>query len=481
MNTQILSSGLGSARFYFVGIKGTGMTALAELLHLRGAEIQGSDCPEVFYTDGILQKRGIVYFEEIDPRRIDRSIDMLIYSSAYNPEEHPEIVAAERQGIPCLSYTEALGAISKTLPFAGISGVHGKTTTTAMAGSIAAAVELESFTLAGSAVPSFGGSSVDYRGEECFIAETCEYRRHFLHFHPDWLLITTVEEDHLDYFKDYDDILSAFVEFGLRLSPGGCLVYCADDPGAREAAVGIAEQREDIRLVPYGFSACGEYRIEERRVEEEAHRFRMSFHPEPLFLKIPGSHAVLDAAGAVALLREIAGPMNFDGKVEAVREALASFCGSKRRSEILYNKHDILIMDDYGHHPTEIRTTLAGLREFYPRRRIIVDFMSHTYSRTEALFDQFCQAFGDADLLILHKIYASAREKLGTIDGESLYRAVAKNHSAVSYTHEPMDAFEQVKSLLKAGDLFISLGAGNNWILSRALADYLEEERTEDE
>ncbi|WP_020613745.1 UDP-N-acetylmuramate--L-alanine ligase [Sediminispirochaeta bajacaliforniensis] len=468
-----LCGDISGLRFHLVGIKGTGMAALAELLLRRGAVVSGSDKAEHFYTDDVLKRLGIPFFEEFRKENLPKDAAGLIYSAAYDPKEHPEILAACEQGIPVLSYTQALGSISETIPFAGIAGSHGKTTTSALAGVMARAAALPAFVLAGSAVPAFGGGSIFFGGDSFFIAETCEYRRHFLSFYPQWIVLTSVEADHLDYFRDIDDIMSAFVEYALRLSKGGVLIYCHDDEGASEVARRTAAIREDVRLVPYGISAPGDYRMTGRSVRGERNRFTVACVDGEFALRIPGEHIAKDALAAFALIREMGDREAFDTYgMESVRRELEGFSGSKRRSEILGEADGVLFLDDYGHHPTEIRRTLAGFREFYPERRIVIDFMSHTYSRTEALLGQFAEAFTDADEVILHEIYASAREEKGNVDGRSLFERVRQHSSAVRYYDHPLDALEPLSQSLRPGDLFVTMGAGNNWELGKALYNH---------
>ncbi len=476
MDNPLIPESVTGLGIYFVGIKGTGMAALAELFHLRGARVSGSDREERFYTDAILQTLGIPYTEHFLAGNVPEETDILIYSAAYDPASHPEIVEARRRQVPVMSYTRALGEVSASVPSAGIAGVHGKTTTTALAGVIADAVELPAFVLAGSAVPAFGPGSVMVRGESYFIAETCEYRRHFLDFHPGWLVFTSIEADHLDYFNGYEDVLSAFVEYGRNLPPGGTLIYCSDDTGASAAAGMLETERNDLRFVPYGFSAAGDYRITGRRVEKERNIFSLACGSGSCALRIPGEHIALDAVAAFALVREMKGHEAFDAvDTGFISRALENFTGSRRRSEIIGECGGILFIDDYGHHPTEISRTLAGYREFYPDRRIIVDFMSHTYSRTEALLEGFASAFSDADEVILHRIYASAREAVGAIDGRRLYKELCGRRGGVSYFEEPLDALEHLATYLKAGDLFVTMGAGNNWVLGKELYKIISE------
>lgn len=457
---------------YFVGIKGTGMSALAEIFVRKGAVVSGSDIGDTFYTDAILRSLSVPVLVGFSQDHLPADTALVIHSAAYDRTANPELIEADRRGIPILTYTEALGAFSGLYRSAGISGVHGKTTTTAIAGTLAQAAGLPATILAGSAVSNFGDRSTLVLGDRYFIAETCEYRRNFLDFRPVLIVITSVEPDHQDYYPTYGDILSAFVEYGKNLPPGGRLIYCADDPGAAEAASLILRDRSDLRLIPYGEKASGPYRISGLRNTPGKSLFTLAGSSLEWELRIPGRHIVLDAAAAIALVSELKADERgrvSDEDRRAMAAGLASFRGSKRRSEILGEASGILFMDDYAHHPTAVSRTLEGLRSFYPDRRLVVDFMSHTYSRTEALLDEFAAAFGCADLVILHKIYASAREKKGTVSGRDLFDRMSALRGNVHYFDEVMDALAFCESILRPGDLLITLGAGDNWKLGRVL------------
>ncbi|MDR0877363.1 MAG: UDP-N-acetylmuramate--L-alanine ligase [Treponema sp.] len=478
---------------YFVGIKGTGTCALAELLHNSGLAVSGSDGSEVFYTDRILQELDIPYYESFAAEHIKSHIDLVIYSAAYSPETNPELIEAQKQGIPILKYTDALGAYSAQFDSAGIAGVHGKTTTTAIAGTLIRGAGLPAQVLAGSAVTSFGGHSTLIMGNKYFIAETCEYRRHFLAFHPRHIILTAVESDHQDYFPTYESIRDAFMEYARLLPENGELIYCADDPGACEVAALLQKERQDIQYIPYGFSAEGDFKITSYTVENETALIKLSGFPAVLRLKIPGRHLALDTAAAFALTcsflkTEYRNDSGGDGSIwntkrqENVVRALAEFRGSKRRSEILGTAGGILFMDDYAHHPTAIHTTLEGLKSFYPLKRLVVSFMSHTYTRTAALLDEFAASFECADVLILHKIYASAREEYhGGVNGKTLFEKIGGLFAGkeladnIYYIDEPLDTVDLLKKLLAPGDLFITMGAGNNWPLGEALFNYFKE------
>jgi UDP-N-acetylmuramate--alanine ligase len=464
------------ASIYFVGIKGTGVCALAELVHRMGVKTEGSDTPEIFYTDAILKELGILYHETFDSAHIKDGIDAVVYSAAYSEDNNPELAEAQRKAIPCLSYPHALGAYSAAFDSTGVTGVHGKTTTTAMCGCLLQGLGLPGQVLVGSAVANFNGRSTLAQGNKYFVAETCEYRKHFLSFHPQRIVLTAVESDHQDFFPTYESIRDAFVEYCRLISSGGELIYCADDPGASEVARIVAKEDRGITFVPYGFTAEGDYRIGSYHVENERAQFTIAAFPEEVSLRVPGRHQALNAAAALAfagiLIKKEGGHWD-NARRLAAQKAIETFSGCKRRSEIIGDAGGILFMDDYGHHPTAIATTLEGLRSFYPSRRLVVSFMSHTFTRTAALLDDFARSLAAADVLFLHKIYASAREHFdGQISGKSICEKVENLNGAKAetyYVDEPLDAVEPLKKILKPGDLFLTMGAGNNWPLGLEL------------
>ncbi len=498
---------------HFVGIKGTGMAALVEILFSRGAVITGSDVAERFYTDEILEKLGICALP-FSESNITDSVQYVVYSSAYSPQKNPDLIAAMARDIPCMLYTEALGSYSETAFSVGICGVHGKTSTTGLTGTVLKQLDLPFQVLAGSVINSFGNrctftswakgkkdgvqeeasracADTVPQGKHYFVAETCEYQRHFMSFCPKIIVLTSVESDHQDYYPTFADIQNAFIDYICKLPQNGTLIFCADDAGASETAALAAKKRGDIRLVPYGTTASGDYALSFDGVGGERNRFSLGLYKN-LALKVPGRHEVLDATAAVAVSAELlrdAGknPADYSAQVAA---GLMEFSGGKRRSELVgsarnKNGDSVVVIDDYGHHPTAIRTTLQGYREFYAGRKIIVDFMSHTYSRTQALLDEFATSFTGADQIILHKIYSSARENAAdfSITGRTLYEKTCAHFADVHYFEEILDAtpfaLEMLDEPLDAkkypdGYLFVTMGAGDNWKLGREVLKALD-------
>jgi UDP-N-acetylmuramate--alanine ligase len=488
---------LRGLKAYFIGAKGTGMAALAEILASRGALLAGSDVPDSFYTDAVLAAVGLKPNQSFDASHIGADIDLVLYSDAYNAANNPEMAQAAALGLPMFSFAQALGALSRLSDSSGVAGVHGKTTTTAMTGSLLARLGCPATVLAGSAVASFGGSCTMRAGSRYFVAETDEYRRHFLHFSPRRILLTSIESDHQDYYPDYQSIFDAYGEYLDSLPLGGLLVYCADDPGASAAASPLAKRRPDLRFAPYGTKAEGRWKLESMEQEEGRSLFTIAAHDEPLELHVPGAHLVLDAVAAIALAEDIFRDWKgrrFEKEEWAVaKDALADFSGSKRRSEIIGKAKGVLFMDDYAHHPTALAATIEGIKAFWPSRRLVVDFMSHTYSRTAALMDEFAASLDKADCLLLHGIYSSAREKpIPGVDGLKLYEKTKARRPDLSessggttrddkagflyYSEKPLDAVCDLLALLQPGDLFITMGAGDNWKLGAELLRIMRKE-----
>ncbi|MCR5289541.1 MAG: UDP-N-acetylmuramate--L-alanine ligase [Treponema sp.] len=494
MATVSLPQDVRGVHIHFVGIKGTGMAALVEILHARGAVITGSDVSERFYTDAILEKLSL-QAKPFNAENITDTIQFVIYSSAYSPESNPDLKAAKEKQIPCLLYSEALGCISQLSYSCGVCGVHGKTTTTGFVGTLLKQCNLPAQVLAGSVISSFGDSctmtapSCTTDGHSYFVAETCEYQRHFMAFCPQKIILTSVESDHQDYYPTYESIRDAFVDYICRLPLGGQVIYCADDAGAVET-VGLAHaRRADIELIPYGENAAGDYQLEFASVGDGKQHFVVK-GIGPFAIRVPGKHMVRNACAAIALTCEL---LKLHGEKitpqvrnEMIAQGLLQFTGGKRRSELIGTGHmgtnSVVVIDDYGHHPTAIKTTLAGYKDFYKGRKLIVDFMSHTYSRTQALLDEFASSFDSADEIILHKIYSSAREKASdfTITGKTLFEQAQKHYGdKVHYFEEVMDAHDFLRNELtscagkdfKDGYLFVTMGAGDNWKLGRAIMD----------
>ena len=409
-------------RIHLVGAKGTGMAALAEVLAARGALLSGADVAETFQTQEILDRLRLVPTVGFAAADLPAAVDWVVHSAAYDRADNPQLAAAAARGVPVSSYPEALGALSRAAHAVAVSGVHGKTTTAALCGLLVEALDLPATVLTATGVPNFGGGATLIRGADYLVAETCEYRNHFANFHPRHVVVTSVELEHVDAFPTHAAVVAAFTAFACSLPAGGSLIYAADDAGAAEVAAAAVARRPDLVLRPYGERANGVLRIERVTLAAGGTTFRLGCLAETVALRVAGRHNVLNAAAAVAVAQTLLAAEGRDlgcSEQRAVVHALGSYRGGKRRTEVIGESCGVLVIDDYAHHPTELATTLAGLRSFYPERRLVVDFMSHTFSRTAALLDRFATAFAAADEVILHPVYASARETAAATAAET--------------------------------------------------------------
>lgn len=474
MALPTLARDLSDCSIHLTGVKGSGMAALAELLRARGATLSGSDVADRFHTDAMLERIGLRPRVGFAARHLPPRLDLLVHSAAY-PADNPERCAARVRGIPQLSYHEALGVLSRMQPTLAVSGVHGKTTTTAMIGTIAR--DLAVTVLVGGAVIGFGGAATLRGGYDAFVVEACEYRRHFLSIQPTVLLVTSIEADHLDYFRDADDVHDAFVEMTAKLPPHGCLVYCADDPGARRLAQRMRTDRPELGRIGYGFSRDADVRLGRVTIESGLQRARLHMPDVDVALRltVPGRHNLLNAGGALTALHRILGGASDVSERVGWARRLAGFRGTKRRSEVLSEVGGVVVMDDYAHHPSAIEATLRGLREFYGRR-ILVDFMSHTYSRSAALVDEFATAFHDAAVLVVNDIYASARERAAaSIDSADFARRLVDAHPDAHYRPDFGDAARYLATAARPGDIVLTMGAGDNFRVAERVVQLLEQ------
>lgn len=456
---QMVLQGL---KIYCVGIKGTGLSSLAAELALRGAAVAGSDSGAYFITEELLRSRGIHWDETDEPDMIDEYSDLVIYSSAYCKTIHPQLIRALRLGIRTLSYNEMLGELSGSSRCCAVSGAHGKTTAAALIDYLLDCAGERPFSVYGSRILKPAGEigHVTEHREEMMVVEACEYRDHFLLLHPDIALITNIDWDHPDWFADRDAVEESFLQFTGRISSGGSLLYCADDEAACRVAAQCSEKRDDIHLVPYGEKADGLLRVTFLG-GDGANRFQLG--ERELALPLPGFHMVLNAAGAIgaaALLRSQGGS-DFSRALSSVLDtaaaALPRFPGLTKRTERVGEIGGILVLDDYAHHPQEIKATLAGLRNWYRGRRIVLSFMAHTYSRTEAFLDDFIEALCEADAVLIHPVFPSARETQRRNAG-----LLAGRIAGAVPVESDEEAAEAAVKLLHPGDLFVTMGAGSN-------------------
>ncbi|MFA5413475.1 MAG: UDP-N-acetylmuramate--L-alanine ligase [Patescibacteria group bacterium] len=480
-------------KIYMIGIKGVGMTAIAQVLKLRGAEVTGSDTHEKFFTDEVLEKSGIKFYEGFDVVNLEKEKpDLVIYSTAYT-DENPELAAARKSGVTILSYPEVLGEILKEGFGIAVSGTHGKTTTTAMLGFVLQELGADPTVIVGSAVPQLGGNARAGRGEHVVI-EADEYQNKFLYFDPRAIVLTSAEYDHPDFFKTPEDYIDAFRKFVAKIPTDGFLVACADDKNVLEIS-----KSAKCKIISYGLTA-GDWQARlpaspklqrgepARQAKNIIQKNGGNMPPHQNFwcggvefevfekgesrgvfkIQLLGNHNVANALAVIATAKEL----GFD--LEKIREALEKFSGAVRRFEIKGEVGGVLVIDDYGHHPTEIRVTLEAARQKYPDRRIWCVFHPHTFTRTKALLKDFSKSFGGADKIIVIDIYGSAREVAGGVSSRDLVEAIKKEGNDALYIPTISEAAEFLAKEVKSGDVVITMGAGDVWRVGELLLEKLK-------
>ncbi|MGQ3686168.1 MAG: UDP-N-acetylmuramate--L-alanine ligase [Candidatus Loosdrechtia sp.] len=437
---------------YFIGIGGIGMSAIARILINEGCVVTGSDLKTSSLTI-TLEKMGARINTKQDGSFMDPETDMVIISSAIG-EDNPDLKIARKMGIKVVKYSQLLGSLMKEKRGIAISGTHGKTTTSAMISTILKTAGLDPTFVIGGEVPDIGGNAYLGKGN-LFVAEACEYDRSFLNLNPQIGVITNIEEDHLDYYENLEKIIHAFGDFASLVSKDGLLVANNND-----ANIALAIKRAYCTVEMYSLDKNTDWRGEIMSAGTGVNRFiiyrKGKFFGE-FFLKIPGAHNVLNALASTAVCTYIGVDKS------SLRDALASFTGANRRFQIVGAKNDITVIDDYAHHPTEIRVTLKAARELYPGKHIWCVFQPHQYSRTHRLLKDFSQSFKDADKVIFTDIYSARdNEYEKTITNSmKLCEETRSTGKDTQYIPQLCDAVDMLALQAKPGDIVITMGAGD--------------------
>jgi UDP-N-acetylmuramate--alanine ligase len=434
-------------RIHFVGIGGVGMSGLAELLISYPLTISGCDTAESEITSR-LSLLGVRIFRGHDPSHLDEA-DLLVITSAIS-EDNQEVRKARALGIPVIRRAEMLAEIMRLKQGIAVAGTHGKTTTTSMIGAILTETGFDPTILVGGRAHYLGTNARLGKGE-WLVAEADEFDRSFLALTPVLAVVTNVEEDHLDCYRDLDEIKQAFLTFSNRVPFYGAVFVCIDDPHARELL-----PRMSRRAVTYGESPQASLKAREVRLEAKGTTFSVTgdeeFFGGEIFLPLPGRHNVLNALAALAVARELSIPF------PAASGALSRFNGVARRFETKGERGGILVVDDYAHHPTEIAATLAAARQVHPGRRLVALFQPHLYTRTRAFSKEFARALRDADVVLVTEIYPSRESPIPGVSGRSIVQSAGKGALYLAARHEVLPA---LKNTLQAGDLLLTLGAGD--------------------
>jgi UDP-N-acetylmuramate--alanine ligase len=450
---------------HMVGIGGIGMSSIAEVLLNRGYDVTGSDLETSDVTER-LQEQGATVYEGHAAEQVGAA-DVVVYSSAIDPGENPETQEAERRRISLIPRAEMLGELIRMKYGVGVAGTHGKTTTTTMAGLVVTEGGFDPTVIVGGKVTAFGSNAITGEGD-VIVIEADEYDRTFLRLTPSVAVITNIEEDHLDVYEDLDAIKDAFTQYANSVPFFGAAILCLDDPNV-QAIVGDIERR----IITYGTTRQAEVRAENVRREGLQTRFDVMRRDERLGeieLNVPGMHNLRNALAAVAVGLEL--EVDFD----EIREGLTGFTGVRRRFEKIGDANGVVVIDDYAHHPTEIRATLDAASQGYPDRRIVAVFQPHMYSRTRDFLDDFARSFFETDLLMLTDVYGAREGPIEGIDGRRLAdRAEQFGHRAVHYVPDKTDLPGELLDVTRPGDVVLMLGAGDIWRYSRSFADLLKE------
>jgi UDP-N-acetylmuramate--alanine ligase len=437
---------------HFVGIGGIGMSGIAELLLNLGYRVSGSDVKTSDITDRLKGLGGVI-FKGHAAHNI-KDADVVVVSSAIDPD-NPEIQAAGQSSVPVIPRAEMLAELMRLKYSIAIAGAHGKTSTTSIVASVLAEGGLDPTVVIGGKLKSIGSNAVLGQGD-FIVAEADESDGSFLKFSPTIAVVTNIDKEHLDFYADLDAIKTAFLSFLDRIPFYGLAVLCLDNEPVQDLIPQIKK-----RYTTYGMSSQADFQIRDVEFGQNKSRFKVYHRGDKMGtvdLNLPGIHNVYNATASIAVGAELG--IGFD----RIRRALETVEGVQRRLEIKGEINGVTVIDDYGHHPTEIKVTLEAVEENWPDRRKVIVFQPHRYSRTRALFDEFSRAFYQSDVLLVMPIYAASEKKIKGVSSQNLCEAIkAHGHKEVVCTGGFKAALSRLKQILKRGDVLLTLGAGDVW------------------
>ena len=448
---------------HFIGIGGAGMSALAYVLIKRGYDVSGSDLNAGHMSAHLAEEGAMVYMGH-DACQVDDA-DAVVVSTAIHAN-NPELVAAKAKGLPVLHRSDVLAALLNNAKGVAVAGAHGKTTTSAMISCIAAESGIDPTIVIGGEVTSLGGNARNGAGPYV-VAEADESDGSFLKFYPHLAVVTNIEDDHLDHYGTEENIYKAFKQFLGNITEGGKAILCADNAKVRRLA-----QETDKTVLTYGIEGeDADFVAKNITYGVNGTTYDLYCHNELLtqvHLIVPGRHNVLNSMGAFVAAREMGIAM------EKILASLAKFGGAKRRFETKGKIEGVWIVDDYAHHPTEIGVTLKAARQTQPKRLLCV-FQPHRYTRTQLLFDEFCASFVGCDELIIVDIYAAGEDPIEGVSSAKLAEGIhAATGQKVQYIPRLAKAEEYLQAQAQAGDLIMTIGAGDVFKIGEDLVRELE-------
>ncbi len=442
-------------RVHLVGVGGIHMSAIAHILRARGHTVSGSDLYLSPLTER-LEAMGVTVNRGHDAAHVGEA-ELVVYTSAAH-EDNPELVEARRRGLPTIKRAQMVARFMEGRRSIAVAGTHGKTTVSSLiAFMLWQAGRSPTFMLGGEMI-DLDTNAMPGEGPD-FVVEADEFDAAFLNYHPDIALVTNVEPDHLDIYGTYERLKDAFRQFLSQVKPDGYIVACRDDPALRAILEEIV--RDDVnfpvRVVSYGLDPSAEWRAENisrKGVDGCAFVVKCGKQVYSTFeTRLPGIHNVSNALGAIAVGSTIGLPL------EVVRRSVAEFRGVRRRFELIGESAGVTVVDDYAHHPTEVRATLTAARDRFPGRRLVCLFQPHTYTRTRYLLDEFRTCFADCDVLLITDTYAAREEPSAGMSAEQLAPEIRQ--PSARYTGDLDRSAAAVADLLKPGDVFFTIGAGD--------------------
>ncbi len=449
---------------HFIGIGGIGMSGIAEVLSNLGFQVSGSDLKKSSVTDR-LEKMGIRVCEGHSAENVGDA-QVVVYSSAVR-EDNPEVVIAKEKNIPVIPRAEMLAELMTLKPYSvAVAGSHGKTSTTSMVATVLGHAGIDPTTIVGGVVNTLG-SNAKLGSSEWMVAEADESDRSFLMLYPTIAIVTNIDREHMDSYADMNDVLSCFREFVNKVPFYGAAILCLDDPNVHAVIPFIKRRR-----VTYGFTAQADVSAHDVRYDDrfgsvfsvmEGDRMLGEVH-----LPVPGKHNVYNALAAITVGLELEIPF------EKISEGLGLFKNADRRFQFKGEARGITVVDDYGHHPTEITATLAAAKNGSGGKRTVVIFQPHRYTRTADLMEDFARSFNNADVLFVCDIYAASEDPIEGVTADVLTEKIRQfGHKNVHYIGDIETAVEKVREHLREGDLLITLGAGSVSKLSEQMLEIL--------
>jgi UDP-N-acetylmuramate--alanine ligase len=441
---------------HFVGIGGSGMSGIAEVLLTLGYKVTGSD---LGYSDSIrrLEEMGGKVFIGHEESNVEGA--QVVVASSAIASTNPEIRAARSRVIPVIPRAEMLAELMRLKFGIAIAGAHGKTTTTSMVASILAQAGLDPTFVIGGKVNAMGTHARLGRSD-LLIAEADESDGSFLRLSPSIVVVTNLDREHLDHYGSMEGLQNAFVEFINKVPFYGAAILCSDDPWIRGLLPKVVKRYQTYGINDFSGTLAPDFCATDIQAKAMGVEFRAHHRDRklgPFRIRIPGVHNVVNALAAIGVALEL------DVSVDLIRVGLAAFSGVERRFQIRGEKRGILVVDDYGHHPTEIRATLAAAKAGW-NRRVVVLFQPHRYSRTRDLIDEFSQAFAQADQLFVMDIYPAGESPIPGVSAEMLADSIkASGHPSVQWVNGDPNLVQTILGSLREGDLFLTLGAGDVW------------------